>query len=149
MSQVVRLSPHFLCNLGHFAEGMPMLDRRTKRRFPIQLDLLYRVHEGRRSATLGIGKTIDISSRGMIFRSDKEVPPGTRLEVSTSWPAMLHGTCPMRWVVFGNVVRSQDGMTACTIDRCEFKTQGRIFPLPATQPAGYAPKALAALTARA
>jgi len=130
-----------------------MVERRTKQRFPIQLDLLYRVYQGRRVAKLEAGRSIDISSTGIVFRSDQDVATGTRVEVSTSWPALLHGTCALRWVVFGSVVRSQGGVTACSIDRYEFKTQGRSVP----SPAGYAamvtasrdPNPIAAFAARA
>jgi hypothetical protein len=42
----------------------------------------------------------------------------------------------MRLIAFGRVLRSEGGLTACTIDKYEFRTQGRIAlvkPLPLTR----------------
>jgi len=106
-----------------------MTERRNKQRFPIQLDVLYRVYERRTQLAAGVGRTVDISSSGLVFRTENDLGIGARVEVSTAWPVLLHGHDPMRWVVYGNVVRSGGGVTACTIQRCEFRTQNRSFPV--------------------
>ena len=74
--------------------------------------------------TAGIGKTIDISSSGLVFRTEDAITPGSRMELSIAWPALLRGSRQARWVIFGNVVRSVNGLTACTIERCQFKAEG-------------------------
>jgi len=109
-----------------------MTERRNKRRFPIQLDVLYRVFDRRTQLAVGVGKTVDISSSGVVFRAEVDLIIGARVEVSTSWPALLNGQYQMRWVVYGNIVRSGGGLTACTIERCEFRTQGRTLPVSAS-----------------
>ena len=38
---------------------------------------------------------------------------------------LLEGSCPMRLIVFGRVVRSKGRLAACTADRYEFRTQAR------------------------
>ena len=125
-----------------------MTERRQKQRFPIQLDVLYRVYERRTEIALGIGKTIDISSSGLVFQAQNEIPVGSRLEVSATWPALLHGNQSMRWVVFGNVVRSASGVTAVTIERCEYRTQSRSLPLPASPRINYSARTLALVVGR-
>ena len=120
-----------------------MTERRLKQRFPIQLDVLYRVYQRRTETALGIGKTIDISSSGLVFRAENEIPVGSRVEVSATWPALLHGNHPIRWIVFGNVVRTGNGITAVSIERCEYRTQGRSFPLHTSPRTNYAALTLA------
>jgi hypothetical protein len=98
-------------------------DRRSAVRFPIAQDVRYRIF--RRSATeVGFGKTINISSNGILFTGEREFACGERLEVAVNWPAQLDNKCPMKLVTTGRVVRSEGQNAAIAIDRYEFRTQG-------------------------
>jgi hypothetical protein len=76
-------------------------DRRSKRRYPIELPLHYKIVKN--CLTLGVGKgsSIDVSSRGIAFKSDAPLGVGSYLEVSISWPALLNESCALKLMVSG------------------------------------------------
>jgi len=74
----------------------------------------------------GTGHTLDISSAGIAFAIDREVLPETYIELSISWPVLLHNDCPMQLIVFGRMLRSTPGRSVCSVDRYEFRTKGRV-----------------------
>jgi len=100
-------------------------DRRRKMRFPIERELRYKIAESGVVIAAGNGKTVNIGSGGVSFLAEQKLAPGSFVELSVSWPALLGDTCPMRLVVFGRVVRCIGAKTACTIDKYEFRTQAR------------------------
>jgi hypothetical protein len=100
-------------------------DRRKKARFPLQRELRYKVLEGDTIVEFGTGSTLDMGSAGLTFATDHELPVGSFIELSISWPVLLENSCPMRIIVFGRVVRNGDRLTACTVDKYEFRTQAR------------------------
>src|SRR5580698_3061640 len=101
-------------------------DRRKKARFPLNRELRYKVLEGDTIVEFGVGTTLDMASGGVAFVSEHQVPVGSFIELSISWPVLLEDSCPMRLIVFGRVVRSADRQTACTVDKYEFRTQARV-----------------------
>jgi hypothetical protein len=54
-----------------------------------------------------------------------------------SWPVLLNDTCPMKLMIYGCVVRSNEHGAAVAIERYEFRTQGArafqqpVMPMPA------------------
>ena len=104
-------------------------DRRSKRRFALQRDLRFKVVDGEQIVKVGTGRTIDISSRGIGFQATG-LTPGVMVELAVSWPVLLDESCRMQLIVFGRVVRANKISAACTIDRYEFRTQGRISEPP-------------------
>ena len=108
-------------------------DRRKKRRFPMQRELVYYVRDGKRVVAHGTGVTLDISSNGASFRPAEPLEllqSGALIELSISWPVWLGDETPIRLVVFGTIVRSVDGWAACAIDQHEFRTQARVREAP-------------------
>jgi hypothetical protein len=101
-------------------------ERRKKARFPMNRELRYKLLEGDAIIDLGVGTTLDMGSGGMAFLTEHELPPGSFIELSISWPVLLEDSCPMRLIVFGRVVRSAGRLTACTVDKYEFRTQARV-----------------------
>lgn len=100
-------------------------ERRSKFRFAIHRDLRYKILEDDAVVESGVGQTIDMGSGGVAFYVDHALKPGCYLELAISWPAMLGESCPMRLVVFGQVLRSSGRRSACTVDKYEFRTQSR------------------------
>jgi hypothetical protein len=93
------------------------MDRRNKLRFPFNRELRYKLLENDTIIAAGEGETIDMSSGGVAFRTNKTVTAGTLIELSISWPALLYDSCPMRLVVFGRVARRSDSVAACTVEK--------------------------------
>ena len=98
-------------------------DRRRKKRYPMNLQVEYKIVKNYLVVGNGTGTTIDMSSSGIAFQTDQPLKVGSYLEVSASWPVLLDGSCPLKLVVFGKVVRSDGQITAIAADRHEFRTR--------------------------
>jgi hypothetical protein len=98
-------------------------DRRHSDRFPIEREVRYRVLSKRSAEEMGDGKTVNISSSGVLFTSGHVLLPGRRLELSISWPAQLNNKCALKLVARGRIVRFEDGRAAMEIQQYEFRTQ--------------------------
>ena len=105
-------------------------DRRQSDRFPIEREVKYRVLNKRSGEETGDGKTINISSSGILFFSEHMLLPGRRLEVSISWPAQLNNKTALRLVAKGRIVRFEHGKAALMIQQYEFRTQSPGVPPP-------------------
>jgi hypothetical protein len=101
-------------------------ERRGSDRFPIERELRYKVLNKKNADEMGVGKTINMSSNGVLFTTDQYLLPGRRLELSISWPAQLNSTVPLKLVARGRVVRCEEGKAAIEIHQYEFRTAGQV-----------------------
>ena len=99
-------------------------ERRAADRFPIEREVRYRILNKRNNHEEGSGKTVNISSNGVLFTTDQILIPGKRLELSISWPAQLDNKCQLKLVARGRVTRLEQGKAAIEIQQYEFRTQG-------------------------
>jgi hypothetical protein len=99
------------------------VERRRSSRFPIEREIRYKTFIQRAEMLQGTGKTLNISSSGVLFTADHDLPVGTRLEVSISWPAQLNEKCLLNLVARGRVTRQESGSLALQIQQYEFRTQ--------------------------
>lgn len=106
-------------------------DRRGADRFPIERDVRYKVLNRKSGDETGTGKTINMSSNGVLFTTDQYLLPGRRLELSISWPAQLNSKVALKLVARGRVVRCEEGKAAIEIHQYEFRTTGMNAPGPA------------------
>ena len=100
------------------------VERRSSDRFPIEREVRYKILSKRTTMEEGTGKTINISSNGVLFTTDQILLPGKRLELSISWPAQLDNKCQLKLVARGRVARLEQGRAAIEIQQYEFRTQG-------------------------
>jgi hypothetical protein len=98
-------------------------ERRRSNRFPVEQEVRYKMLDPEPSEPAG-GHTVDMSGRGVLFTTEQPLPRGTRVQLSVAWPVQLGGTCGLKLVAFGRVVRSDAGRTAMLIDKYEFRTRG-------------------------
>ena len=98
-------------------------DRRKKRRYPISMEVEFKIVKNYLVIGSGRGTSIDLSSNGIAFTTDKPLRLGSYLELSASWPVLLDGACPLKLVIFGKVVRSEGHFAAIASDRHEFRTR--------------------------
>jgi hypothetical protein len=54
----------------------------------------------------GSGKTVNISSGGVLVATDRVLSPGSRVEIEMDWPVKLDGGVSLKLVISGRVVRS-------------------------------------------
>ena len=99
-------------------------ERRLKRRFLIDQEVKYKMLYGQRIAETGTGRTVNISSSGVWFTTETMLTNGMPIELSMVWPVLLNDVCPMKLMIYGCVVRSNERGAAVAIERYEFRTQG-------------------------
>ncbi len=104
-------------------KGGDVADRRGNSRFPVREEVRYRVLHPKSVPVSGAGKTLNISSGGILFTTEQKLPMGRLVELSVNWPAWLGGTCPLQFVALGRVVRAETARAAVRIERYEFKTR--------------------------
>ncbi len=104
------------------------VERREKKRFVMEREIRYRVLEQDQIIAVGSGKTINLSSNGVEFVTENELPAGAYIEVSIAWPALLENRCPLQLIGFGRVLRSSGRTAAATLEQYEFRTLARIVP---------------------
>ena len=99
-------------------------DRRQQQRYPMELDLEYRVLDGSGLVASGTGKTENISSGGILFHTPDGLPRGSTVELAIRWPD-FSGKSPFRELfVFGRVVRSDSRGVAVRTNRFQFHKLG-------------------------
>jgi len=101
-------------------------ERRASSRFPIEREVRYRVLNQRSLKETGLGKTVNMSSSGILFTTEHVLLPGRSLEVAINWPAQLNENCPLKLVARGRVVRAETGRAAIEIQHYEFRTTAGI-----------------------
>ncbi|MBI4903465.1 MAG: PilZ domain-containing protein [Acidobacteria bacterium] len=108
----------------HTATHKPETERRAADRFPIEREVRFKLLSKKTGDDNGVGKTINISSNGVLFSTDRLLIPGRRLEVSINWPAQLNNKCALKLVARGRIVRFEQGRVAMEIQQYEFRTTG-------------------------
>ncbi len=98
-------------------------DRRGSDRFPIEREVRYKaLSRNKGPEETGTGRTINMSSNGILFQTSTTLSPGRRLELSVNWPAKLNDTCPLQLVAKAKVVRADATTAAVEILQYEFRT---------------------------
>ncbi len=98
-------------------------DRRGTDRMDIEQDVRYRILNKKDAQLESSGKTVNMSSSGVLFTTDQILPPGRRVELSINWPAQLDNKCALKLVARGRVVRFAEGRAALEIMQHEFRTR--------------------------
>ena len=100
-------------------------ERRGSMRMPIERDVSYRDVSDKvcgLRACAGSGKTVNISSGGVLFTTQSPLVVGAEVELAISWPALLNNVTPLKLVVSGTLTRSDRTQAAMHIEKYEFKT---------------------------
>ena len=80
---------------------------------------------GKKTVTsVGSGKSLNMSSRGVLFTTESGLREGERIELAVSWPAKLDDRIPLKLLAIGVLVRTHETQAAMSIEKYEFKTRG-------------------------
>jgi hypothetical protein len=107
-----------------------MIERRARQRFPLNLEIRFTVSNGGRKRIQGRGEVVNISSRGVAFRTETALTPDVSIDASMEWPVVLNGDCVLRVMMEGRVLRVEKGLSVMTVIRYEFRTGGRVGAAP-------------------
>jgi hypothetical protein len=99
------------------------MERRLSRRFPMERRIQFK-SQGARSALIGSGTTVNMSSRGVLFTTDQSLPEGVPVTLEVGWPVLLDAAVPLNLVTSGRVVRCENSHTAVRCEKWEFRTRG-------------------------
>jgi hypothetical protein len=101
-------------------------DQRAHDRYPICLDLQYKLLRGSRVEQAGTGRTVNISSGGVLFETSDWLPARGSVELALQWPFLLQGVCGLKLVIRGRIVRSDSNGRAIAVRAVfhEFRTAG-------------------------
>ena len=101
-------------------------DQRLNGRYPITLELQYKLLNKGRVEYLGVGRTLNISSGGVLFEADDHLPTSGPIELAMTWPFLLEGVCSLKLVMRGRIVRCDASAKAVAIkaEYHEFRTAG-------------------------
>jgi hypothetical protein len=99
-------------------------ERRQDTRYRLRLKLKWKLIRRRRVLDRGTGHTIDVSSGGILFDAECELPEGLNMELSIAWPVLLHNAAPLQLVASGKIVRGNSRLVAIQTTQHEFRTVG-------------------------
>jgi hypothetical protein len=119
-------------------------ERRSHNRYPIRLEVEYillnlRGHPER----LGYGRTVNVSSSGILFVADDALPAGSSIKLAVKWPFSLEGGCALKLHVSGNIIRSVTKKAAVHIAHHDFRTVGVRIPGASSAKVGKPERAMA------
>jgi hypothetical protein len=114
-------------------------ERRSDRRYNIALRVRWDLLRRKRLLDSGTGRTVNLSSGGILLETGGYLPVGLSVSLAISWPVLLHNTTLMQLIVDGRVVRSDGGRVAIRTVQHEFRTVG----VPLDQHAGKRAPAVA------
>jgi hypothetical protein len=117
-------------------------ERRSSVRYPIVLNARYQTLR-KRSKCCGIGRTVNISSRGFLITTEHNILVGARVEVAGEWPALLDGAIELLLVATGRVVGARDASFALEFSQHEFRTTKRKIMVAAAGAQGHHSAAMA------
>ena len=99
-------------------------ERRSRIRFPLELGARFTIVG--KKAVEGTGRTVNISSDGVLIRSAHEMSPGTSVTAVIEWPVLVGSVCPLALHIIGEVVRSDHGLVAVQFSRHELRAQPKL-----------------------
>jgi hypothetical protein len=105
-------------------------DRRSHRRYPIVLEVEYKVLKGRQVVELGSGFTLNISSSGVLFEPNDRLSSTGAIELTLHWSFLWDGVRPLRLVIRGRIIRNHGHgkLIAVSIKHYEFYMARKTLP---------------------
>lgn len=111
-------------------------DLRSHARYPIALKVRYKVVGTDGIKRAGSGRTLDISSRGLLFETTDAAPlflENGKIDLDIDWPFLLDEVCALKIAIRGHIVRWDNRRLAVRIDQYEFRTAGVVSHAPRIQ----------------
>jgi len=99
-------------------------ERRAKSRYPVELNVRYQTISGP-DTVVGFGRTVNMSSSGMLMTCAKKLAEGSRLKMFVEWPSLLNGATPLQLIMVGSVVRCTKFGMSVSFESYQFRTMAR------------------------
>jgi hypothetical protein len=95
-------------------------DRRVARRYPIRLRIKYSIVRRRRVLESGYGRTVNMSTGGLLIETHSRLPLGVGIQLFIDWPAAPRNGTALQLEVSGKTVRNDSNHTAISMTHREF-----------------------------
>lgn len=95
-------------------------ERRNGTRVPLACTVRYEIGSSTHKKT-GVGRTIDMSSSGVLFTTQSLLRTNTRVALHVAWPIRLEGDLPVELFAEGKVVRTEPLRAAIKYDQIAFR----------------------------
>ena len=99
-------------------------EERLHQRYPLTLDVEYKVPGGNGVRLMGFGRTVNISSRGLLLDISPPLPSRGPIELSINWPFLLDGSIRLKLLMYGEIVRVSGSRIAVRATGHTFHTAG-------------------------
>ena len=112
-------------------------ERRANPRYPLHMELNYRLMHRNLTLDHGPAQIENISSSGVLMVAGRTFPPGATVELIIQWPVLRDGLLALELQVTGRVVRSSDDGTAVRAlshDSCVFRLRKSDAFAPESEP---------------
>ena len=96
------MSPGSVLNGALAASDASRPDQRQYPRYPIALELQYKLLNQDPAQKPRSGITLSISTGGIFFEAKDQLPEGSQIDLAIDWPYLLNGVCRLRLVVHGH-----------------------------------------------
>jgi len=97
------------------------VERRLYVRYPFILNVDYKLLATGSGEQIGVGKTVNLSGRGVLFEATDALPARTLVEITIDWPFVKEeGSDAPKLVMRGRVVRTDSKLVAVRVSRSEF-----------------------------
>ena len=96
-------------------------ERRRYHRYPIHLEVRYVLLHLGVVNRIGSGRTVNISTRGVLFEADGPLPDRGKVMLEMTWPFLLDGAHNLKLVVCGRIVRTDGEHIAVRFASHEFR----------------------------
>ena len=97
------------------------VEQRIHCRYPITLDVHYKLLDTDSGEQIGIGKTVNVSCGGVLFEATDGLPARSLIALFIDWPLLKESAHPLKLVMYGRVIRSDGQLVAVRVSRHEFR----------------------------
>ena len=98
-------------------------ERRVAERYAIERDIRWKLQGRRTREAPAVGRTVNISSAGVLFKTGSPVALGKQVEIAISWPVPLDGDDQLQLIARGRLVRCTNGLVAVQFRQREFRAR--------------------------
>ena len=114
------MSPDLAFAATGAAARTQLIDRRSHHRYPVEVQVRYRLSDRHGTVAEGTGLTHNLSTGGICFTGSQSCARGFEAELSMDWPLRSPVSSSLQLKVTGKVVRAGPGGVAVHISRYEF-----------------------------
>jgi PilZ domain len=97
------------------------IERRGAGRYSIECDMKWKWHGKRTREAPEHGRTVNMSSAGVLFTSSFCLPLGKVVQMGINWPGAVESQDGLQLIAKGQVVRSEAGCTAVEFQQRVFQ----------------------------